>query len=134
MEDQMKISNYNRLLIVFILLFLLSGCATTTWQENKKAIIGGLGGAAAGGLIASAFNANTAGIVGGALLGGLIGGAVGNRMDSADRRKAYHATQYSLEKNPLGVGKSKAKEFSMPQKLYLVRAESCDRDSRQQHE
>jgi surface antigen len=57
----------------------------------------------------------TAGIVGGALLGGLIGGAVGNRMDAADRREAYHATQYSLEKNPLGVGKSKAKEVSMPQ-------------------
>ena len=37
-------------------------------QENKKAIIGGLGGAAAGGLIASAFKASTAGIVGGALL------------------------------------------------------------------
>jgi surface antigen len=102
-KDQMKISNYNRLLIFFVLLFLLSGCATATWQENKKAIIGGVGGAAAGGLIASAFKANAVGIVGGALLGGLVGGAVGNRMDAADRREAYHATQYSLEKNPSGT-------------------------------
>ena len=46
---------------------------------------------------------SAAGIVGGALLGGLIGGAVGNRMDAADRREAYHATQYSLEKNPSGT-------------------------------
>ena len=103
MEDQMKVSNYKKLLTFFVLLFLLSGCATTTWQENTKAIIGGVGGTAAGGLIASAFNANTAGIVGGALLGGLIGGAVGNRMDAADRREAYHATQNSLEKNPSGT-------------------------------
>ncbi len=99
----MKISNNNRLLIIFVLLFLLSGCATTTWQENKKAIIGGVGGAAAGGLIASAFKASTAGIVGGALLGGLVGGAVGNRMDAADRREAHSATQYSLDKNPSGT-------------------------------
>jgi surface antigen len=54
-------------------------------------------------LIASAFKANTAGIVGGALVGGLIGGVVGNRMDAADRREAYHVTQYSLEKNPSGT-------------------------------
>jgi len=66
-EDKMKVSNYNRLLIFFVLLFVLSGYATTTWQQNKKATIGGLGGAAAGGLIASAFNANTAGIVGGVI-------------------------------------------------------------------
>jgi surface antigen len=86
-----------------VLLFLLSGCATTTWQQNKKAIIVGLGGAAAGGLIAPALEANAAGVVGGALLGGLIGGAVGNRMDAADRREAYNATQYSPEKNPSGT-------------------------------
>lgn len=99
----MQVLNTNRLFIIVVLLFLLSGCASTTWQQNQKAIIGGVGGAAAGGLIASAFKANTAGIVGGALLGGLIGGAVGNRMDAADRREAYRAEQYSLEKNPSGT-------------------------------
>jgi surface antigen len=102
-ENQMKVSTINKLLIFFVLFFILSGCANTTWQQNKKAIIGGLGGAAAGGLIASAFDANMAGIVGGALLGGLIGGAVGNRMDAVDRQEAYQAAQYSLEKNPSGT-------------------------------
>jgi len=76
------------MLIIIFLLFLLSGCASTTWQQNQKAIIGGVGGAAAGRLIASAFDANTAGMVSGALLGGLIVGSVGNHIDAADRQEA----------------------------------------------
>lgn len=103
MEDQMKVSYMNILIVFLILFLLLTGCANTTWQENKKTIIGGVGGAAAGGLLASAFDANTAGIVGGALLGGLIGGAIGNRMDAADRREARHAAQNALEKNRSGT-------------------------------
>lgn len=90
------------ILILFISL-VLSACASSTWQENQKAIIGGVGGAAAGGLIASAFDANTAGILGGMILGGLIGGAVGDRMDAADRRQADRATHAALESKPSGT-------------------------------
>jgi surface antigen len=90
------------LLILFISL-VLSACASSTWQENQKAIIGGVGGAAAGGLIASAFDADTAGILGGIILGGLIGGAVGDRMDAADRREANQATHRALETMPSGT-------------------------------
>ena len=89
------------LLVVGI--FLLSACAGNNWNDNQKAIIGGVGGAAAGGLIASAFNANTAGVLGGAILGGLIGGAIGNRMDEADRREANRATYRALESAPSGT-------------------------------
>ncbi len=84
-------------------LFLLSACAGNNWNENQKAIIGGVGGAAAGGLIASAFDANTAGVLGGAILGGLIGGAIGNRMDAADRQQASRATYRALESAPSGT-------------------------------
>lgn len=93
------------ILIVFIF-FVLSACSSTTWNENQKAIIGGVGGAAAGGLIASAFDANTAGVLGGAILGGLIGGAIGNRMDVADRREANRVTHSALESSPTGTATS----------------------------
>ena len=89
--------------IVVFSLFLLSACAGNNWDENQKTIIGGVGGAAAGGLIASAFDANTAGVLGGAILGGLIGGAIGNRMDAADRREANRATYRALESEPSGT-------------------------------
>ena len=89
--------------LIVIGLFLLSACAGNNWNENQKAIIGGVGGAAAGGLLASAFNANTAGVLGGAILGGLIGGAIGNRMDEADRREANRTTYRALESAPSGT-------------------------------
>ena len=82
---------------------MFSACASNTWEENQKAIIGGVGGAAAGGLIASAFDANTAGVLGGMILGGLIGGAIGNRMDAADRREANLAAHQALESAPAGT-------------------------------
>ncbi len=90
---------------IFIVLtaFIFSACASNTWEENQKAIIGGAGGAAAGGLIASAFDANTAGVLGGMIAGGLIGGAIGNRMDVADRREANQTTQRALETAPSGT-------------------------------
>ena len=81
---------------------LSSNCAGNNWNENQKAIIGGAGGAAAGGLIASALDASTEGVLGGAILGGLIGGAIGNRMDAADRREANRATYRALESAPTG--------------------------------
>ena len=90
-------------LIMMIAISLLSfSCAGTNWNENQKAIIGGAGGAAAGGLIASALDASTEGVLGGAILGGLIGGAIGNRMDAADRREANRATYRALESAPTG--------------------------------
>lgn len=89
-----------------IILFIFSACASSTWEENQKAIIGGAGGAAAGGLIASAFDADTAGILGGMIAGGLIGGAIGNRMDEADRREANRATYSALESAPSGTSTS----------------------------
>jgi surface antigen len=89
--------------LIVIGLFLLSACAGNNWNENQKAIIGGVGGAAAGGLLASAFNANNAGVLGGAILGGLIGGAIGNRMDEADRREANRTTYRALESAPSGT-------------------------------
>ena len=85
--------------LIVIGLFLLSACAGNNWNENQKAIIGG----AAGGLLASAFNANNAGVLGGAILGGLIGGAIGNRMDEADRREANRTTYRALESAPSGT-------------------------------
>ena len=88
--------------LVFISV-IFSACASNTWEENQKAIIGGAGGAAAGGLIASAFDADTAGILGGMIVGGLIGGAIGNRMDAADRREANRATYSALELAPSGT-------------------------------
>jgi surface antigen len=57
----------------------------------------------AGGLIASAFDANTAGVLGGIILDGPIGGAAGNRMDAADRREASLAAHQSLESAPAGT-------------------------------
>ncbi len=99
----MKKLTKNIYTILALLPFLLSACAGTTWEENQKAIVGGVGGAAAGGLIASALNANTAGVLGGIILGGLIGGAVGNRMDEADRREARRATYSALESSPSGT-------------------------------
>ena len=89
--------------IIILLSFVLSACASSTWEENQKAIIGGVGGATAGGLIAAAFDANTAGVLGGMVLGGLIGGAIGNRMDAADRREANLATHKALETAPSGT-------------------------------
>ena len=86
-----------------LILFVLSACASNDWQENQKAIIGGAGGAVAGGLIASALDANTAGVLGGMIAGGLIGGAIGNRMDAADRREANRATYGALESTPSGT-------------------------------
>ncbi len=83
--------------------YLLSGCVSTNWDENQKTIIGGIGGAAAGGLIASAFDANAAGVLGGAVLGGLLGSAIGNRMDAADRREANRTTYHALESSPSGT-------------------------------
>ena len=88
--------------MVVAISLLSSGCAANNWNENQKAIIGGAGGAAAGGLIASALDASTAGVLGGAILGGLIGGAIGNRMDAADRREANRATYHALESAPTG--------------------------------
>ena len=98
-------TNHIKKMSIFIVLisFIFSACASNTWEENQKAIIGGVGGAAAGGLIASAFNANTAGVLGGMVLGGLLGGAVGNRMDAADRREANRATYSALESAPSGT-------------------------------
>jgi surface antigen len=89
--------------LILLVSFVLSACASATWQENQKAIIGGVGGATAGGLIAAAFDANTAGVLGGIVLGGLIGGAIGNRMDAADRREANQATHHALETAPSGT-------------------------------
>jgi surface antigen len=90
-------------ILIVLFSFVFSACASNTWEENKKAIIGGVGGAAAGGLIASAFDANTAGVLGGMIAGGLIGGAIGNRMDAADRREANRATYSALESAPSGT-------------------------------
>ncbi len=97
-------TNHIKKISIFIVLmmFVFSACASNTWNENQKAIIGGAGGAAAGGLIASAFDADTAGILGGMILGGLVGGAVGDRMDAADRREANQATHRALETAPSG--------------------------------
>lgn len=88
--------------MIVLISFIFSACAGNTWQENQKAIIGGAGGATAGGLIASALDANTAGVIGGMIVGGLIGGAIGNRMDAADRREANRATYSALESAPSG--------------------------------
>jgi len=93
-------------IFIVLLSLVFSACAGNTWEENQKAIIGGAGGAAAGGLIASAFDANTAGILGGMIAGGLIGGAIGNRMDAADRREADRATYSALESAPSGTSNS----------------------------
>ena len=93
----MKILHKNILIMVVAISLLSSGCVANNWNENQKAIIGGAGGAAAGGLIASALDASTAGVLGGAILGGLIGGAIGNRMDAADRREANRAAYRALE-------------------------------------
>jgi surface antigen len=90
-------------ILIVLISFIFSACASNTWEENQKAIIGGAGGATAGGLIASAFDANTAGILGGMIAGGLIGGAIGNRMDAADRREANRATYSALESAPSGT-------------------------------
>lgn len=99
----MKYSYKNISTLIVVSLFLFSACAGTNWDENQKTIIGGVGGAAAGGLIASALDANTAGVLGGAILGSLIGGAVGNRMDAADRRESNRATYRALESTPSGI-------------------------------
>jgi len=99
----MKILHKIILIIIVAISLLSSGCAGNNWNENQKAIIGGAGGAAAGGLIASALDANTAGVLGSAILGGLIGGAIGNRMDAADRREANRATYRTLESAPSGT-------------------------------
>ncbi|MBW2705973.1 MAG: glycine zipper 2TM domain-containing protein [Deltaproteobacteria bacterium] len=99
----MKISYKKISTLIVVSLFLFSACAGNNWDENQKTIIGGVGGAAAGGLIASTFGANTAGVLGGAILGGLIGGAVGNRMDAADRREANRTTYRALETTPSGT-------------------------------
>ena len=93
-------------ILIFLIPFVLSACASTTWEDNQKTVVGGVGGAAAGGLIASAFNANPAGVLGGIILGGLIGGAVGNRMDAADRKEANRATYSALESEPTGTASS----------------------------
>lgn len=92
----------NQSIFVFLIPFVLLACASNSYETNQKAIIGGVGGAAAGGLIASALDASTAGVIGGIILGGLIGGAVGDRMDAADRREANRATYAALESKPLG--------------------------------
>lgn len=89
--------------IIFLIPFVFLACASNSFENNQKAIIGGVGGAAAGGLIASAFDANTAGVLGGIILGGLIGGAVGDRMDAADRREANQTTHAALESKPSGT-------------------------------
>ena len=99
----MKICIRKIFILILVIPFFLSACASTTWEDNQKAIVGGVGGATAGGLIASAFNANTAGVLGGIVLGGLIGGAIGNRMDAADRREASRATHTALESGPTGA-------------------------------
>lgn len=93
------------ILIVIISLIFLA-CASNTWEENQKAIIGGTGGAIAGGLIASALDANTAGLLGGMIAGGLIGGAIGNRMDAADKREANRATHNALKSSSTGTSTS----------------------------
>ena len=93
----------NQSIVIFLIPFVLFACASNSFENNQKAIIGGVGGAAAGGLIASAFDANTAGVLGGMILGGLIGGAVGDRMDAADRREANWATHTALESKPSGI-------------------------------
>lgn len=90
-------------ILIVLISFVFSACASNNWEENQKAIIGGAGGAAAGGLIASAFNANTVGVLGGMIAGGLIGGAIGNRMDAADSREANRATYGALESAPSGT-------------------------------
>ena len=93
-------------ILIVLISFVLLACASNDWQENQKAIIGGAGGAVAGGLIASALDANTAGVLGGMIAGGLIGGAIGNRMDAADRREANRATYSALESAPSGTSTS----------------------------
>ena len=98
MTNQLK----NLSILVVLISFVFSACAGNTWEENQKAIIGGAGGATAGGLIASALDANTAGVLGGIIVGGLIGSAIGNRMDAADRREANQATYSALESAPSG--------------------------------
>ena len=90
-------------ILIVLVAFIFSACASNSWEENQKAIIGGAGGATAGGLIASALDANTAGVLGGIIVGGLIGGAIGNRMDAADRREANRATYSALESAPSGT-------------------------------
>ena len=90
-------------IVTFLIPFVFLACASNSLENNQKAIIGGVGGAAAGGLIASALDANTAGVLGGMILGGLIGGAVGDRMDAADRREANQATHAALESKPSGT-------------------------------
>ena len=99
MANQIK----NQPIVIFLIPFVLLACASNSFETNQKAIIGGIGGAAAGGLIASAFDANTAGVLGGMIIGGLIGGAVGDRMDAADRREASRATYAALESKPSGT-------------------------------
>lgn len=89
--------------LIILISFVITACASTAWEDNQKAIIGGVGGATAGGLIAAAFDANTAGVLGGIVLGGLIGGAIGDRMDAADRREASLATHSALETAPSGT-------------------------------
>ncbi len=96
MTDHIK----NIFIVIFLIPIVFLACASNSFENNQKAIIGGVGGAAAGGLIASAFDANTAGVLGGMILGGLIGGAVGDRMDAADRREANRATIAALESKP----------------------------------
>ena len=98
-------TNHIKIISVLIVLisFVISACASNDWKENQKAIIGGAGGAVAGGLIASALDANTAGVLGGMIAGGLIGGAIGNRMDAADRREANRAAYSALESTPSGT-------------------------------
>ena len=89
--------------VIFLIPFVFFACASNSYENNQKAIIGGVGGATAGALIASAFDANTAGVLGGLVLGGLIGGAIGDRMDAADRRDANRATHTALESKPSGT-------------------------------
>jgi len=96
----------NIFIVIFLVPFVFWACASNSFETNQKAIIGGIGGAAAGGLIASAFDANTAGVLGGMILGGLIGGAVGDRMDAADRREADRTTRTALESKPSGTSTS----------------------------
>ena len=88
---------------ILLVPFAFLACAGNSFENNQKAIIGGVGGATAGALIASAFDANTAGVLGGLILGGLIGGAIGDRMDAADRREAHQATHAALESKPSGT-------------------------------
>ena len=99
----MKIYIKNISAIILLIPFVFFACASSSFENNEKAIIGGVGGATAGALIASAFDANTAGVLGGMILGGLIGGAIGDRMDAADRREAHQATHAALETKPSGT-------------------------------